>query len=202
MEYSENKQISKKRVHGLMDRLSALNAEHRAILQKSERPKEQPKQDMEQPIEPLQTEKLISRAQLIEGLRMGIPMETQRKIIKHKIERYADDFARNIIDSAVSGNSLSNINRKLYKKRQDREFFQKQLQDRLNISRRAVIDNLLHRDDSHDSLMDRMIRKKLLERLQEKDNENENKKTETRERTRQRTRNRMRIRQRQNMYIR
>lgn len=202
MEYSENKQISKKRVHGLMDRLSALNAEHRAILQKSERPKEQPKQDIEQSIEPLQTEKLISRAQLIEGLRMGIPMETQRKIIKHKIERYTDDFARNIIDSAVSGNSLSNINRKLYKKRQDREFFQKQLQERLNISRRAVIDNLLHRDDSHDSLMDRMIRKKLLERLQEKDNENENKKTETRERTHQRTRNRMRIRQRQNMYIR
>lgn len=201
MEYSENKQISKKRVHGLMDKLSSLNAEHRANFQQTEPQKEQLEQNVEQN-EPLQTEKLISRAQLIEGLRMGIPMETQRKIIKHKMERYADDFARNIIGTPVNNNHLADINRKLYKKRQDRELFQKQLLERLNISRRAVIDNLLHRDDSRDSLMDRMIRKKLLERLQEKDNENENKKPETRERTRQRTRMRMRIRQRQNMYTR
>lgn len=200
MEYFENKPISKKRIRGLMDKLSSLNAEHRASLQKPEPQKELPEQTVEQ--KALQPEKLISRAQLIEGLRMGIPMETQRKIIKHKMERYADDFARNIIGTPVNNNHLADINRKLYKKRQDRELFQKQLLERLNISRHAVIDNLLHRDDSRDSLMDRMIRKKLLERLQEKDNENENKKPETRERTRQRTRSRMRIRQRQNMYTR
>lgn len=200
MEYSENKPISKKRIRGLMDKLSSLNAEHRASLQKTEPKKELPEQTVEQ--KALQPEKLISRAQLIEGLRMGIPMETQRKIIKHKRERYADDFIRNISGTPDNNHHLSEINRKLYKKRQDRELFQKQLLERLNISRRTVIDNLLHRDDSRDSLMDRMIRKKLLERLQEKDNENENKKPETRERTRQRTRSRMRIRQRQNMYTR
>ncbi len=173
MEFSKNT-VSPQRVHGLLDKLSAMNKEHRAKLHPAETPEKTQEKNIERP-RFQKTKRLpkMSAAEMIASLRMGKPITEQ----SHGNFKFRN---RNI-SRQKNGNVTLN-----------------QIMHNLSNTRREMIENIIRHNSSNDSIETRIKNKHLIDELTGNDLERPSLTLERdREREHERTQSHIRVRQRQ-----
>lgn len=196
MEFSKNT-VSPQRVHGLLDKLSAMNKEHSAKLHPAETPAKVKEKNIEQP-EPQKIKRLpkMSAAEMIARLRMGKPItELPREKIK---------FRRQTINRQENGRVSPNRRRPQghdYQKlshSKNRDVALNQIMHNLSNTRREMIENIIRHGNGDVSVENMIKNKRLIDELTGNDLERPSLTLERdREREHERTRFHIRVRQRQ-----
>ena len=196
MEFSKNT-VSPQRVHGLLDKLSAMNKEHRAKLHPAEIPEKTPEKNIERPrFQKIKRLPKMSAAEMIARLRMGKPI-TEQPHGKIKFRRSPLNRQENGVISQNHKRSEERDYQKLsYSK--NRNVALNQIMHNLSSTRREMIENIIRHNSSNDSVETRIKNKHLIDELTGNDLERPSLTLERdREREHERTQAHIRVRQRQ-----